>query len=119
MLTSFFQHVGYMSVAAHVEFISAWMELRFCASPVGKLLSQLLEKMKKAHRTRADGWSAWSIAIELMRCVLFAHSSASQMSPPSATSLGHLPQSPPSATSLSHLPQPPPSADGCLLSCFA
>ena len=110
MLTSFFQHVGYMSVAAHVEFISAWMELRFCASPVGKLLSQLLEKMKKAHRTRADGWSAWSIAIELMRCVLFAHSSASQMSPPSATSLGHLPQSPPSATSLSHLSQSPPSA---------
>lgn len=51
------------------RFIIAFLTLRFAATPAGHALTTLLEKLRNATRTRADGWSSWNVAIAVMRCM--------------------------------------------------
>jgi len=67
LLEAFAMHATSAELCYILEWLTAWQSLRFSSCPVGKLLAQILEKLKAAHRTRADGWGAWKVAVSLMR----------------------------------------------------
>lgn len=49
------------------DWLNEWLALRFENSVAGALVRLLLEMLKAAHRSRAEGWSACQLTLTLMR----------------------------------------------------
>ena len=49
------------------DWLNQWLALRFEDSVAGALVRLLLEMLKAAHRSRAEGWSACQLTLTLMR----------------------------------------------------
>ena len=62
----FITSAGVGGWAAIVIWLNAWYALQFSTTPAGKKLFCLLESIKAAHRSRAEGWSAWCKVLKLM-----------------------------------------------------
>ena len=62
-VVAFGKFLGADVLAQRCDFLVRLQCVRFSGSSIGNLVQSFLEKMKKAHRTRADGWAAQRIAM--------------------------------------------------------
>ena len=59
--------VGEQTWGEICDWLNEWLALRFESSVAGALVRLLLEMLKAAHRSRAEGWSACQLTLTLMR----------------------------------------------------
>lgn len=66
MLLAYANHAGSEKLARVCEFLVRFQHVRFGNTPIGVLIQCVLEKLKRAHRTRADGWAAQRIVMQIL-----------------------------------------------------